>query len=575
MILRFAACLFLNLSALSAQVYTTFSVSRDRSNPNQVEEFTVEMDHINTSITVANFLMLSGLEDQYWANPRVSPLGNYQFRPRGLENLVRPIVDLSERPTMNIAALQNSPDLRVAVANQGVIIGATDRGIRLKYKNNNLYEDETGNFSIYRGRDPLAPRDAWILKLTHPKAWLNTETGEIEETIPYSYTNPSASQRNLLSQAGFVAKEEGKRLFGGSLSNSPLEHPGYRIADELTPLTGSSLTDPFLRKFQAPYTLAMDSQGPNTSGSRYFFTVSREKTVFNPNAGETAEDLDQWTGNFTPFGTIPKVWEQQRLRALMELDPEQLVIRSIRTAFKGQAGTLYWPHLIDQASINSPRQFTPVDLQINGSSSNHLDFSTTLSEHHDCFLQSSSDLNFRSVIPVRIGSHFGSDPGELSYRQEINPAAPRRFFRAYRVPLMGWPSHEALPSVEGLRIRFQELNERALGAGQPFELRFTRDADPTDDTPAIHQLIAAGTVTPFTLEAYDTESDPVAASIIPQGLTEAQAPVDASRIVLHFDRAFQTFVGGIGSAGRGIRRYTLYPADPEAAPSTGVWQIIE
>ena len=311
----FRSILFLALllsgSIAQALVYAEFTTNRkDALNRNRT--FRVALDTVNAPLAVTNFSLLAGKPDDVWRSGGGAQLPQLPFLPG--QNVV-PMQLAYESTTElreNILVYPVGDVDNWPVVKEYVVLSAT-QGLELgrlsPFPNGSVYHDISGRGRLQMEKDPAFPFP-WRVTIKYPRPWLEPIFGETTEQTFY--------------QTLKMTTIDGVRLFAGTrrIGGKEVLDPGYFVPDELVKYPNVASNNPdvaYRQPFDVPFVLAMDNDGPNTNGSRFFIT-----SVSEP-AGQ------EWNGRYTAFGEVftldrPFVAE---LIGLAVTNPELLTINSI------------------------------------------------------------------------------------------------------------------------------------------------------------------------------------------------------------------------------------------------------
>ncbi|MDB2428976.1 peptidylprolyl isomerase [Akkermansiaceae bacterium] len=273
---------FLLIGGLAqASIYAEFTTNQ-KDAANQPRKFRVLLDPVNAPLAVTHFSLLAGKPDDVWeagpgaALPTVVPggfttmlLGSITVGERRENLVVRPIVESEGSLVIK--------EYQVVTRGQSLELGRVSA-----IPNGDVYHDVTGRGRLEMWQESAFPF-RWRVAIKYPRPWLEPIFGEETEETFYQNLIVSAPAGQWLSA--------GTRVIGGK----SVTDPGYFLPDELArvPNVLSEIPDIAYRQpFNAPYVLAMENDGPNTNGCRFFIT------------GVSEPSGQDWNGKYTAFGNV-------------------------------------------------------------------------------------------------------------------------------------------------------------------------------------------------------------------------------------------------------------------------------
>lgn len=232
-------------------------------------DFTVLLDYVNAPLAVANFIQLAGKDDDILETvvgvPALGALGHdRQFYQATAES------DVVRLP-LTVALIPETDDFRsyYAIYQNQTLIGGVETQAPSGY-----HSDITGEDRIRLERLQTNP-NKYRITLRYPRPWLDARDQQVKEAPMYK-----AIKVHRIVQ--------GKRFFAGTMTDDPLEHPGYHFQDEIARNPGN-LANPFGTPFNAAGVLAMDTLAPNRNGSGFFITTDPDPSL---------------NGRYTAFGQV-------------------------------------------------------------------------------------------------------------------------------------------------------------------------------------------------------------------------------------------------------------------------------
>ena len=232
--------------------------------------FDVLLDFETAPMAVTNFIQLAGKGDDIFRTAVGVP-----FLTSSAHSLqaYRTTTDSdSQKLPLNVVYVPATDTMRAHILVRQV---TTVIGVLEAFQPQGFFPDITGEdrvrLSILSNNPPQ-----YQITLRYPRPWVDARFPLLREAPMYN--------RGLIIRE----IEPGRRFFAGTMTGDPLETPGYQIQDEVMRNAGN-VANPFGNPFGSPWVLAMDSQGENQNGSRFFIT--------------TVADVSM-NGRYTAIGTV-------------------------------------------------------------------------------------------------------------------------------------------------------------------------------------------------------------------------------------------------------------------------------
>ncbi|MDA8975225.1 peptidylprolyl isomerase [Akkermansiaceae bacterium] len=432
-------------SQIIAKVDTNLRLHPDNDENFETRFFYVQLNHELAPLATANFMLLSGIENEEWLGTvgEILPAPHLPYSPiRKGRGYTR-----DGRLPLNILFQEAAPGVPGDVDKYIVRQNTTIFAILDTTPFGNVYKSLIGDSRVELHRDPIANRFKIIIN--HERKWLDSRFFGVRSHPMY---------RNIP-----VTKiEPGLRFISGSFTNQITDGPGYTFPDELNKISGAGT--PWRTDFTTNgWTLAMDSIGPNANGSRFFFTG--QPTTQN------VTTLSQWNSRYTAFGTVltdaggRNVVNDILNFSTTEDGSPQGSIRITNISFirLGNTELGFFPHLLlDQL----PEDLSTEQLDIKRIGSNYFLNGPPSPASQRVFLTSADLLSPPIVFSTYI-KPFDFTPTSENITQNVRQR-PSLFFRSYISRLQNWPAQDF--DFSGTQITCANVTAAGAISGQ---VRFT------------------------------------------------------------------------------------------------------
>lgn len=536
----------------SAQILADFETNIYDAAAEEFKTFTAVLDHEQAPMTTANFMLLAGLEDEEWLGVKgdITPALHVPY------SVFRPGNPYSKsgRLSLNVVYQQASAATPGDVDKYIVRQATTIFAILSTIPTNGVYQSLTGPNPVEIHRDNANNRFKIIIN--HDRTWLDSRftsirNGPFYQNIPITKVEP------------------GLRFISGSFENNVSETPGYLFQDELVSRVIRTST-PWRSSFteNQGWTLAMDSPGANSNGSRFFITPAM--TVANQ------ETFISWNRRFTSFGTISTlnngrntVNEIMNLPIAEDGTPQaNISIRKITFRRSGGTEVGFFPH---QLIAELPGPISSLPLTIERTRIDQYFLTSTPTPSSVRTFMSTPDLISEPISFTSFTRPFDFEPT----REDISVGVlnqPRYFFSSFSSKLPSWPSQEF--EFAGSSIKFTRVTDRGIPSGAII-LNFANNSasitgNYTVQMPSLTFDIGEGntrsypaTVQQGTFTAVlNNEDSPFRARLV---ITNAEPAIDMTNIVMEFDFDWSRLLQDRFS------RFTALNPNDSAYSFTGYW----
>ncbi len=494
-------------------------------------DFTVSLDYTNSPLAVANFIQLAGKPDDILETPAGVPFledaGHYT------QSFYRPTADSDVvRLPLRVQRIEATPTMRgfYGIFQSNTYIGGVEG-----FPFPNYHADITGEDRIRLqqiGSNPTKYR----ITLRYPRSWLDARDLRVKQAPMYR-----AIRVNRV--------ETGVRFFAGSMTNDPLEHPGYQFQDEVV-RDPNNPSNPFGFPFNGAGILAMDCLAPNRNGSRFFIT---------------SVAVPSFNGRYTAFGQVADIPGLNVIRSIANVPndstgapDEEMAILDISIRRSGLTANAFMEGY-HQGFLPGAIETLPLSLERNGAA---LELVTPLRPQSQNALYSSSDLR------AYLGGTIEAQPPNQSEanRIDLSPLlgfAPRSFFKGFSTAMPTWPSGEI--SLENARLFLSafsgtdrgnlNMNFNEDGTGGTYSIDMFVEQNVFGEDPRVVRSFGSGTFA----ATYDFSGGPYFGIL---KITNSTGPLNAEQFTLHFDSSRFTNNPQVNPATL-IRRFDARTLDPE------------
>jgi len=508
-------------------------------------DFTVSLDYVNSPLAVANFIQLAGKPDDILETPAGVPF--LENAAHYTQSYYRPTIesDVARLP-LRVERIESTPTMRgfYAIFQSNTYIGGVE-GFALP----NHHADITGHDRIRLQQISSNPTK-YRITLKYPRPWLDSRELRVKKAPMYR-----AIRVNRV--------ETGVRFFAGSMTNDPLEHPGYHFQDELV-RNSNNLANPFGFPFNVAGVLAMDTLAPNRNGSRFFIT---------------AVAVPSFNGQYTAFGQVANIPGLNVVRSIADTlsgvdgaPDEEMVILDI-TFRRGGITANAFMEGYHQGFLPGEIETLPLSIEQNEDA---LELVIPLRPKSQNSLYSTSDL--RSYL----GGTIEAQPPEQTSPEridltEILAFAPKTFFRGFSTAMPTWPSAEIELKRARLLLSATSAGDRGKlnmifnegGTGGTYSIDMNIEQNVFGDDPQVIRSAGAGTFAAI----YDFSRSPYLGVL---KITSFTGPLNAEQFSLHFDSSRFTNNPQVNPATL-VRRFDARTTDSQVPflGYSGVFQQIQ
>ena len=506
--------------------------------------FTVSLDYVNSPLAVANFIQLAGKPDDILETPAGVPF--LENAAHYTQSYYRPTLesDVARLP-LRVERIDSTPTMRgfYAVFQSNTYIGGVE-GFALP----NYHADITGEDRIRLEQISSNP-SKYRITLKYPRPWLDSRELRVKKAPMYQ-----AIRVNRV--------ETGVRFFAGSMTNDPLEHPGYHFQDELV-RDSNNLGNPFGFPFDVAGVLAMDTVAPNRNGSRFFIT-SVAVPFFN--------------GKYTAFGQVSTIPGLNVVRSIVNTlsdingsPDEEMVILDIKFRRGGITANAFMEGY-HQGFLPGEIETLLLSVEQN---KNALELVIPLRPKSQNALYSTSDL--RSYL----GGTIEAQPPEQTSAKRIDltkifELAPKNFYRGFSTAMPTWPSGEITLKKARLLLNTISDTDRGKlnmifnegGTGGTYSIDMIIEQNVFGENIRVVRSVGAGNFA----ATYDFSRSPYLGVL---EITSFTGPLNAEEFSLHFDSSRFTNNPQVNPSTL-IRRFDARTTDPQVPflGYSGVFQKI-
>jgi cyclophilin family peptidyl-prolyl cis-trans isomerase len=506
-------------------------------------DFTAFLDYVNAPLAVANFIQLAGKDEDILETalgvPALGALGHdRQFYQATAES------DVIRLP-LTVALIPETDDFRAyyAIYQNQTLIGGVETQAPSGY-----HPDITGEDRIRLERLQTNP-NKYRITLRYPRPWLDARDQQVKEAPMYR-----AIKVHRIVQ--------GKRFFAGTMTDDPLEHPGYHFQDELARNPGN-LANPFGTPFNAAGVLAMDTLAPNRNGSGFFITTDPDPSL---------------NGRYTAFGQVSSGLGLAVVRSITNASlgsdgspNEDIYILDITIRRSGLTANAFMEGF-QQKYL--PGGITPLPLSVENVNG---EWSLVSAPRPGSFEATyiSPDLGeFTGGILQAQGP--GTTQGLRSDLSTLISLSPRYFFKGFSTTLPRWPS--ALIELQNARLFFSvtsgvdqgtmnlyfgqvlgvpdgEEDDGLVRVGGTYNLDMLIERTEAGMDPEFVRSFGQGTF----FATYDSSESPYRGRLQFSNVT---GPLNVGQITLHFDSGAY-FNNPQANPALFIRRFDASTTDPE------------
>ncbi len=497
------------LGVCLGQIYADFSTTKG--------DFTMLLDYQNAPLAVANFIQLAGKPDDILETPANAPFletAAHYGRPFYLPTAESDV----GRQALSVRRIERTPTMRgfYGIYQGDLRIGGVE-GIAFS----NYHADITGEDRIRLQQISSNPTK-YRITLRYPRNWVDARDGRLKETPMYR-----------LLRINRV--ENGLRFFAGGMTSDvrfqSLENPGYHFQDEVV-RNHNNTSNPYGSPFNVGGILAMETQGPNRNGSRFFIT-----SVASPG----------FNGLYTAFGQVINNPGFNVIRSISnaatndQQEPqEEMYIIDIKIrrfglgaiAFMEGYQQNFLPGLIEELPLTIDRTNGAFDL-----------VTPSRPQTQNTLYWGSNLLNYPSSFST-VQPPLSTEPKREDLTFFLN-SQPRLFFKTYSTPMPSWPSAEvdfrnailnliAFPEVDrGLQnggtlnlVFAPDFAENTLSGSYTINMSVEQRIQGEDPVQLLFQ--GPGTFT----ATYDFSSGPYLGIL---KFTSSTGPLNTEQLTLHFD----------------------------------------
>ncbi|MDA7518311.1 peptidylprolyl isomerase [bacterium] len=494
-------------------------------------DFTMSLDYMNSPMAVANFIQLAGKPDDILETPAGVPF--LEDPAHYTQSYYRPTAQSDvQRLALRVQRIERTPTMRgfYGIFQSGTYIGGVE-GIAFT----NYHADITGEDRIRLQQISSNPAK-YRITLRYPRTWLDARDLRVKQAPMYH-----ALRVNRV--------DTGIRFFAGSMTNDPLEHPGYQFQDELV-RNPNNLNNLYDFPFNQQGILAMDTLAPNRNGSRFFITSIA---------------VPSFNGRFTAFGQVASIPGLNVVRSIANtptdnngVPDEEIAILDISIRREGITANAFMEGY-HQNFLPGPIETLPLSIeQIGG----NLELVTPLRPQTQNALFSSSDLQ-----TFLGGGIVAQPPGRTELgRVDLGPLlefAPKSFFKGVAATIPNWPSGEISLENAQLDLRATSGTDRGTltmnfgvdGTSGNYLIDMFVEQNVFGEPPRVVRSFGSGTFT----STYDFSQGPYLGVL---NITNYTGPLNAEQFNLHFDSSRFTNNPQVDPA-TFIRRFDARTIDPE------------
>ena len=467
-------------------------------------DFTVSLDYVNSPLAVANFIQLAGKPDDILETPAGVPF--LENAAHYAQSYYRPTIesDVARLP-LRVERIESTPTMRgfYAIFQSNTYIGGVE-GFALP----NYHADITGEDRIRLQQVSFNP-SKYRITLKYPRPWLDSSELTVKKAPMYR-----AIRVNRV--------ETGIRFFSGSMTNDPLEHPGYQFQDELV-RDLSNLSNPFGFPFNVAGVLAMDTLAPNRNGSRFFIT---------------SVAVPSFNGQYTAFGKVSTIPGLNVVRSIANTPSdingtpdEEMVILDIKFRRGGITANAFMEGY-HQGFLPGEIETLPLSIEQNEKA---LELVIPLRPKSQNTLYSTSDL--RSYL----GGTIEAQSPEQTSAERIDLTdffgfSPKTFFRGFSTAMPTWPSREITLKKARLLLNTTSGKDRGKlnmifnegGTGGSYSIDMNIEQNLVGEDLRVVRSVGAGTFA----ATYDFSRSPYLGVL---EITSFTGPLNAEQFSLHFD----------------------------------------
>jgi cyclophilin family peptidyl-prolyl cis-trans isomerase len=508
-------------------------------------DFTVSLDYVNSPLAVANFIQLAGKPDDILETPAGVPF--LEDAAHYTQSYYRPTIDSDvARLPLRVERIESTPTMRgfYAIFQSNTYIGGVE-GFALP----NYHADITGEDRI-RLQQVSSNPTKYRITLKYPRSWLDSRELRVKKAPMYR-----AIRVNRV--------ETGVRFFAGSMTNDPLEHPGYHFQDELV-RNSNNLGNPFGFPFNVAGVLAMDTVAPNQNGSRFFITAVAAPSL---------------NGKYTAFGQVANVPGLNVVRSIADslsgvngVPDEEMVILDIKFRRGGITANAFMEGY-HQGFLPGKIETLPLSVEQNEDA---LELVIPLRPKSQNSIYSTSDLRSYLGGTIEAQSPEQTSPERIDLT-EILELAPKTFFRGFSTAMPTWPSAEfelkrarlLLSATSGSDLGKLNMIFNEGGTGGTYSIDMNIEQNFFGDDPRVVRSVGAGTFA----ATYDFSRSPYLGVL---KITSFTGPLNAEQFSLHFDSSRFTNNPQVNPATL-VRRFDARTSDPLVPflSYSGVFQKIQ
>ncbi|MEN8774502.1 MAG: peptidylprolyl isomerase [Akkermansiaceae bacterium] len=494
-------------------------------------DFTMSLDYTNSPMAVANFIQLAGKPDDILETPAGVPF--LEDSAHYAQSYYRPTAQSDvQRLALRVERIESTPTMRgfYGIFQSNTYIGGVE-GIAFT----NYHADITGEDRIRLQQISSNPTK-YRITLRYPRTWLDARDLRVKQAPMYR-----ALRVNRV--------DTGVRFSAGSMTNDPLEHPGYQFQDELV-RNPNNLNNLYGFPFNQQGVLAMDTLAPNRNGSRFFITSIA---------------VPSFNGRYTAFGQVASIPGLNVVRSIANtptdkngMPDEEIAILDISIRRDGITANAFMEGY-HQNFLPGPIETLPLSVEKAG---DHLELVTPLRPQTQNALYSSTDLR------TFLGGGIVAQPSGRTEvgRIDLGPLlefTPKSFFKGFAATIPNWPSGEI--SLENAQLDFRAtsgtdrgtltMNFGVDGTSGSYSIDMYVEQNVFGEDPRVLRSFGSGTFT----STYDFAQGPYLGVL---DITNYTGPLNAERFSLHFDSSRFTNNPSPGLAPP-IRRVDARTTDPE------------